>query len=100
MFFFFFSDLIWPAPLLAHTTFGPDRPLGPLFDQTVFCPNLCVEKLWLMELLFETICCSCLVFWAMDHPAMDPPLPKTTLCVVLWLWCVVVVCCVVLCCVV
>ena len=32
--FFGFSDHIWPAPLLAHTTF-----------ETVFCPNLCVENL-------------------------------------------------------
>ena len=32
--FFVFSDHIWPAPLLAHTTL-----------ETVFPPNLCVENL-------------------------------------------------------
>ena len=39
--FFSFSDHIWPAPLLAHTTFGPHC----LLDQTVFCPNLCESSL-------------------------------------------------------
>ena len=66
------SDHCWPAPLLAQTTF---------FDQTVLCPNFCEidpRKSWPMGLLFG-ICCSCLVFWAMDLPAppntsLQPPL--------------------------
>ena len=37
----------WPAPLLARTTFGPDRLLAhrTFFDQTVLCPNLCEPSL-------------------------------------------------------
>ena len=69
--------LIWPAPLLPHTTFGPPPPLGPLSDETFFVlPKPVRRKLWPMELLFGTICCSCLVCWAMDHPATDPSLAQ------------------------
>ena len=67
------------------TTFGPHHywpkpPLGPLY-QIVLCPNLCEtildpKKPWPVGLLFGTICCSCLVFWAMDFPARDPPCPR------------------------
>ena len=82
MFFLCFYDHIWPhhfwaTPLLAQTAFGP------LSDQTVLCPNLC-------EIILETICCSCLVFWAMDHPVRDPPCPtvRIPLCGVgVWLLC-------------
>ena len=82
MFFFFFDFFLvflvflttfgphhfWPTPLLAQTAFAPDR----FFDQTVLCPNLCEPSLtpkkpWPMGLLFGTICCSCLVCWAMDR---------------------------------
>ena len=49
------------------------------------------EKPWPMGLLFGTICCSCLVFWAMDllareHPCPRPPCAGSLVVV----WCVVV----------
>ena len=34
---FCFSDHFWPAPLLAHTTFGPDRLLATFFLIKPFC---------------------------------------------------------------
>ena len=78
----------WPTPLLAQTA------SWPLFDQNRFVPKplrtiLDTQKPWPMGLLFGTICCSCLVFWAMDLLAKDPSLPKTTLC---GMWCGVSVC--------
>ena len=51
--FFGFSDHIWPAPLLAHTTI-----------ETVLCPNLCVENFG----QWGTICFSCLVFLGHGPP--------------------------------
>ena len=71
-----FSPNHWPAPLLAQTA------SWTFFYQTVLClnlsePSLTPKKPWIMELLFGTICCSCLVFlWgklAQDHPVQDLP---------------------------
>ena len=93
---FFFSFL---------TTFGPHHfwpkpPIGPFLSnrfvpkplRTILDPK---KNFWSKGLLFGTICCSCLVFWAMDLLARDPS-PKTTLCgISRWLlWCVVLWCCV------
>ena len=92
--FFFFSDHLWPAQLLAHTTFGPDRLLAQttFFYQTFFCPNLCEPSLTPKNLSSGHFVAHVLFFglWtslrgtlvAQDHPVRDPPL-----------------CCVVLCCV-
>ena len=87
--FLSFSDHFWTAPLLTQTVFAPNR----FFDQTVVCPNLCEPSLTPNKprpvgLLFGTICCSCLVFWAMDLLARDPPLPKTLLLMCCGAWCV------------
>ena len=97
---FGFSDHFWPAPLLAHTTFGPDRLLAltTSFDQTVFCPNLCEPSLtpknfgqWGCS-RDNLLLMSC--FWAMDFPVRDPGCPRppcagSPLCyVVLLLLCV------------
>ena len=87
MFFCFFR------PLLARTPFGPDRLLAPSFDQTVVCPNLCQPSLTRpMELLFGTLCCSCLVFLGHGLPCEGPPLPKTTPVCCVVVWCVGAVC--------
>ena len=48
------------------TTFGPHHfwPT-PLLAKTALCPNLCESSLKILAgLLFGTICCSCLVCWA------------------------------------
>ena len=104
-----FFDLFFHVFFVFLTTIGPHHfwprpPLGPLADQTVLCPNLCEPSLtpkkpWPMGLLSGTICCSSLVFWAMDHPARDP-LPQDLRDPPLWCGCVVVVmlCYVMLCC--
>ena len=99
--------------LVFLTTFGPHHfwprpPLGSFFIKP-FVPKplrtiLGPKKPWPMELLFGTICCSCLVFWAMDLPARDTPCPRppcagspvvlcgvSLLCCVV-LWCVGAVC--------
>ena len=55
----FGPEHFWPAPLLAHTTFVDH---GPKPWRTILDP----QKPWSTGLLFGTICCSCLVFWAMD----------------------------------
>ena len=84
------------------TTFGPQTASCPFFWSNRFVPKplrtiLDPKKPWPMGLLFGTICCSCLVFWAMDllardplaqdHPVRDPPL-----CCVVCRCCCVVVC--------
>ena len=68
-----------PKPGEANNNhFWPGPPRGPDIFQTVWCPNLREPRS--MGLLFGAFCCSCLVFWAIDLPARDPPLPKTTMC--------------------
>ena len=44
------------------------------------------KKPWPMGLLFRTVCCLCLVFWAMDLLARDLPCPRPpcVLCCVFW----------------
>ena len=80
--FFCFSDHFWPAQLLAHTTFGPDRLLAQatFFYQTVLCPNFCEPSLTPKNL--GQWSCSSGQFVAHVHgpPCAGPPLPKTTLC--------------------
>ena len=98
------NDHFWPG----H--FWP-RPL--FFDQTVLCPSLCkldLKKPWPMGLVFG-ICCSCLIFGAMDLPSppntslQDPSTPRppcagptVVLCGVSLLLRCVALCCVVFCC--
>ena len=97
---------------MVRTTFGPHHfwprpPLGPFFDHTVLCSNLCEPSLTPKNLgSGNLLLMSC--FLGHGPPCEGPPLPKTTLCgiprcVVLCgvsLLCYVVLCCVVLCCVV
>ena len=77
--FFGFSDHIWPAPLLAHTTF-----------ETVFCPNLCVENLGQWGCSSGQFV-SHVLFLGHGPPAMDPPYPRPVRDPPLWCGCVVVV---------
>ena len=66
-------------PLLAHTTFGPHHfwPRPPLGFNKPFCAQISANHPTLAKgLLFGTICCSCLVFWAMGLRARDPPCPR------------------------
>ena len=87
--FFCFSDHIWPAPLLAHTTF-----------ETVFCPNLCVENFGQWGCSSAHFVVHVLLFLGHGPPCGGPPLPKTCAGspVVVWVCrCCVVLCCVVLC---
>ena len=84
--FCFFFDHFCPAPLLAHTTFGPDRLLAQttFFDQTVLCPNLCEPSLTPKNLgqwaavRDNLLLMSC--FLGHGPPCAGHPLPKTTLC--------------------
>ena len=79
------NDHFWPVPLLAGTTFGPyhfwpAQGMTTVGPQTTFVDHgpkpwrtiLDSKKPWPLRLLFGTIWCSCLVFWAMDLPAPDP----------------------------
>ena len=77
--FFGFSDF-WPRPPLGPDTFFSSNRFVSKLLRTILDP----KKPWPMGVPFGTICCSCLVFWAMDLPARDLP--------VLAVWCVGAVC--------
>ena len=85
--FFVFSMFFWFSwPLLARTTFGPDRLLAQttFFDQTVLCPNLCEPSLTPKN-LGQWGCSSGqfvahVFFGPWTSLRGTPALPKTTLC--------------------
>ena len=89
-----FFSFVFPYFLVFLTTFGPHHFWPIPFLAHRFVPS----PLRTIGLFSRTICCSCLVLWAMDLVARDPPFAQDHPVRDPPLCCVVCRCCVVLCC--